>query len=293
MVRDTGQRIIPIKVFDLAATLDSGQVFHWHRKGEQFFGLVGSEFLAVSARGKDTLEVQAGTEETARHYFGLDHDFEFIRGTLPPGDEHLAAAFLHAPGLRILRQPAWECLATFITSSMKQVAHIRQMSLKLRQRFGQLVTTHEGVELFAYPEPAALAQAGEAALRECGLGYRAKFLHQCAVRIAEGAFSLEETAKLDDQAAEAALCELPGVGPKIAQCALLFGFERLGMFPVDVWIERVLRQLYFAKSRRPPKTPRLKKFVRDHFGPYRGYAQQWLFHHARTGEVFRKGAKRD
>lgn len=293
VVRDTEHDIIPANDFDLAATLDSGQVFHWHRQGDEFFGLVHDELLVLAQPEKDTLRVIHGTVEKARHYFALDHDFQMIRGTLPPDDPHLAAAFVHAPGLRILRQPAWECLATFITSSLKQVAHIRQISLKLRQRFGRPITTHNGVELFAYPEPLALAQAGEDALRACGLGYRAKFLHQCAVRIADGSFDITTVAALDDEAAEAKLCELPGVGPKIAQCTLLFGYERLGMFPVDVWIERVLRELYFAKSRRPPKTPRLKKFARDHFGPYRGYAQQWLFHHARTGGVFRRGGKAD
>jgi N-glycosylase/DNA lyase len=286
MVRETEQGIIPIKDFDLAATLDSGQVFHWHRQGEQFFGVVHDELLVLEQTGEDTLRVGHGTAEKARHYFALDHDFEKIRATLPADDPHLAAALEHALGLRILRQPAWECLATFITSSLKQVAHIRQISLKLRRRFGKPVAAFGGVELFAYPEPLALAQAGEAALRECGLGYRAKFLHQCAVRIADGAFNIEAVTALEDEEAEAKLCELPGVGPKIAQCTLLFGYERLGMFPVDVWIERVLRELYFAKSRRSPKTLRLKKFVRDHFGPYCGYAQQWLFHHARTGGVF-------
>jgi N-glycosylase/DNA lyase len=293
IVRDEGQQLIPIKEFDLAATLESGQVFHWHRKGERFFGLVGHQLLALEPRGMDTLGVVAGTVDLATNYLALDHDLDAIRATLPEDDEHLSAALVHAPGLRLIRQPAWECLATFITSSMKQVAHIRQISLKLRRRFGEPVAAFEGEDLFAYPEPASLARAGEAALRECGLGYRAKFLHQTAAQITDGNFDLEAVRSLDDEAAEAKLCELPGVGPKIAQCTLLFGYQRLGMFPVDVWIERVLRQLYFAKARRPPKAARLKAFIGEHFGPYRGYAQQLLFHHARTGGVFRRGAKRD
>jgi N-glycosylase/DNA lyase len=291
IVRASHHEFIPVKDFDLAATLDSGQVFHWHRKGDVFFGLVHDQIVALAQPQNNTLRVHAGDAAAARHYFALDHDLDAIRTTLPPDDRHLNAALEHALGLRILRQPPWECLATFITSSLKQVAHIRQISLKLRQRFGRHVGVIEGVDLFAYPEPEALARAGEGALRECGLGYRAKFLHQCATRIAEGSFDVQAVAALDDEAAQARLCELPGVGPKIAQCTLLFGYGRLGMFPVDVWIERVLRSLYFAKSRRPPKALRLKNFVRDHFGPYRGYAQQWLFHHARTGEVFRRGGK--
>jgi N-glycosylase/DNA lyase len=149
-----------------------------------------------------------------------------------------------------------------------------------------------GVELFAYPAPSALADAGEPALRECGLGYRAKFLHLTATRIADGSFDLAAIAPLDDDAALARLCELPGVGPKIAQCALLFAWERLGVFPIDVWIERALRELYFSKARRPPSSKELRQFAWDHFGPCRGYAQQWLFHHARTGGIFSRTRKR-
>ncbi len=124
-----------------------------------------------------------------------------------------------------------------------------------------------GEDLFSYPTPEALAGAGEAELRACGLGYRAKFLHQTAARIAEGAFDLEAVAQLDDAAAADKLCELSGVGPKIAQCALLFAWERLGVFPIDVWIERALREIYFAEARRPPSSKKLREFAWRHFGP--------------------------
>ena len=98
--------------------------------------------------------------------------------------------------------------------------------------------------------------------------------------IAAGEVDLAAVARMDDDAARAELCRLPGVGTKVANCALLFGFERLSAFPIDVWIERVLRELYFARKRKV--TPRmLREFSASHFGPYGGYAQQYLFHHAR------------
>ncbi len=277
--------------FNLAATLESGQVFHWHREGGVFFGLIGDQPLMVSQPKPDTLCVQAGGTELARRYLALDHDLKKIRRTLPKDDKPLRRALKFAPGLRILRQPRWECLASFITSSLKQVAHIRQISLALRSRFGTKIATINGVDLFSYPTPTALARAGESALRACGLGYRAKFLHQTAMQIAEGAFDLDEVAKLEDAAALEKLCELPGVGPKIAQCSLLFAWERLGAFPIDVWIERVLRELYFANARRQPSSKALRVFAWEHFGPYRGYAQQWLFHHARTSGNFSRRRK--
>jgi N-glycosylase/DNA lyase len=272
--------------FELAATLESGQAFHWHRDGDTFHGLIGDKPVRVRQVEPDFVEAVAGTEALVSHYLALDHDFAKIRRTLPKGDVHLKRALKYAPGIRILRQPKWECLATFITSSMKQVAHIRQISLTLRERFGETIVTKEGVKLHAYPTPVALANAGEKALRNCALGYRAGFLHQTAERIASGEFDLESVTALPDEEALLRLCELPGVGPKIAQCTLLFSYERLGVFPIDVWIERALRELYFADAPDKVTSRVLREFAHDHFGPYRGYAQQWIFHHARTSGIF-------
>jgi N-glycosylase/DNA lyase len=280
---------LSVSDFDLAATLDSGQVFHWHREGASFLGLIGDVPVCVEQTDPNTLLVHEGDPALVSRYLALDHDLGAMHRTLPEDDEHLQRAFRFAPGIRILRQPEWECLATFITSSLKQVAHIRQISLALRERFGVAVTSDRGRKLWRYPTPEALAHAGEAALRQCGLGYRAKFLHQTAVLVAGGKFDLEAVAALEDEGALLKLCELPGVGPKIAQCTLLFAYERLGVFPIDVWIERALRELYFLKSRRKITPKFLRDFAHRHFGPYRGYAQQWIFHHARTGGELKQG----
>ncbi len=284
---------LPVTGFDLAATLGSGQVFHWHCEGETFLGLIGDTPVRLQQPDEEKLIVEEGAGTLAAHYLALDHDLKKMQRSLPKGDKHLRTALKFAPGIRILRQPKWECLATFITSSLKQVAHIRQISLTLRERFGREVSAGNGSTLFSYPSPSALAKAGEAKLLKCGLGYRAKFLHQTAKLIADGKFDLEAVAQLDDEAALAKLCELPGVGPKIAQCTLLFAFERLGVFPIDVWIERALRELYFADATETVTPKTLREFARDHFGPYRGYAQQWIFHHARTSGVFARSRKGD
>ena len=282
---------LKVSRFDLAATLDSGQVFHWHREGSVFTGLIGEAPVQIEQSGADTLLIHEGDTALVSQYLALDHDPAAMYRTMPQDDLNLLRALEFAPGIRIMRQPLWECLATFITSSLKQVAHIRQISLTLRERCGQKYKSAAGLALWAYPTPEALAKAGEAKLRQCGLGYRAKFLQQTAVLIAEGKFDLEAVSALDDQAALEKLCELPGVGPKIAQCTLLFAYERLGVFPIDVWIERALRELYFAKSRRKITPKFLRDFAHRHFGPYRGYAQQWIFHHARTSGVFSRQRK--
>jgi N-glycosylase/DNA lyase len=131
-----------------------------------------------------------------------------------------------------------------------------------------------------------LAALTESDLRACALGYRAKNLLGAARLVAEGKVDLDAVAALPDEEARRELERLPGVGEKVANCALLFGFERLRSFPVDVWIERVLREKYFSK-RRNVTASMLRTFCAKAFGPYGGYAQQYLFHHARL--TWKKG----
>lgn len=260
---------------DLALTLGCGQVFHWRRDGKGWTGAVGDVPVRIEQRGGELLATP-GAEATVRDYFALNHPLAEIYESFPR-DDAMRAALAACRGLRIVRQPAWECLATFITSAMKQVAHIAQISHLLRERYG----TEVAPGIFSYPSPERLAALSEADLRECQLGFRAKNLLGAARMIASGEVDLTRVAALPDVEAHAELCRLPGVGAKVANCALLFGFERLTAFPIDVWIERVLRRLYFQRKRKVTAR-RLGEFSATYFGPYGGYAQQYLFHHART-----------
>ena len=210
-------------------------------------------------------------------------------------------------GLRIIRQPKWECLATFICSSMKQVAHIRQISQALRKRFGDARkidneaggsratwtskparVDEPGVEsvkhvFYTFPRAQRLAQCSEKELRECALGYRARNLLATARLVSSGAADLEAWSSLSDADLRAKLCDLPGVGAKVANCVMLFAYERLRAFPIDVWIERVLRQQYFPRNKKIA-TEQLRTFSENYFGEHGGYAQQYLFHHARMNK---------
>src|SRR6266404_3300357 len=159
--------------FDLAMTLDSGQVFHWEKVGNGFVGAIGEEPVYVEQRG-EILRVSCGARELVGNYFALDHPLGEICASFPD-DPIMNTARKFCRGLRIIRQPKWECLATFICSSMKQVAHIRQISQALRKRFG---APKKVVDLVAYTFPSArrLGKRSEKELRECALGYRAKNL---------------------------------------------------------------------------------------------------------------------
>ncbi len=257
----------------LDLTLRSGQVFHWERLPDGTWdGLIGSTRIRVNEI-PGGLSVRGGTAETVARYFALDHPLEEIYAAFPT-DPLTGGALAMCRGLRIIRQPRWECLATFITSSMKQVAHIRAMSLEIRKSFGRPVGPH-----FSYPEPDVLAGADETSLRACGLGYRAAHLLATSRRIAEGGIDLESLACLETDVLRRTLTGLPGVGVKVANCVLLFGYERLDAVPIDVWIHRVLLAMRRGRS---GTASQLARYARRRLGPYAGYVQQYLFHRARA-----------
>jgi N-glycosylase/DNA lyase len=265
--------------FDLEKTLNCGQVFHWEQQGAGFVGALGGKAVYVEQQKKQLL-FQGAPPKLIANYFSLDHPLGEICRSFP-GDPAMTTARDFCHGLRIIRQPHWECLATFITSSMKQVAHIRQISLTLRKRYGESKRIL-GHEIFTFPTAQRIGELTEEALRGCALGYRAKNLLATARRVASGDADLDAWSKLPDDALRAELCELPGIGAKVANCVMLFAYERLRAFPIDVWIERVLRQKYFPR-RRKVTAQELRKFCDTYFGDHGGYAQQYLFHHARKG----------
>jgi N-glycosylase/DNA lyase len=282
---------IPAPDFDLAMTLDSGQVFHWQKAGRGFIGTIGNIPAYVDQCG-DVLNARGTAQELdgfkpsslpqlVSDYFALDHPLAEICDSFPK-DPVMNAARGFCHGLRIIRQPKWECLATFICSSMKQVAHIRQISFALRKRFGEQQRIGNQL-VYSFPDAERVAQASGKELLECKLGYRAKNLRGTAGLVRSGQADLEAWSSLSDAELRKQLCALPGVGPKIANCVMLFAYERLRAFPIDVWIERVLRQHYFSR-RKKMSAQRLREFSETYFGEHGGYAQQYLFHHARTRE---------
>jgi N-glycosylase/DNA lyase len=282
---------IPAGEFNLEKTLNSGQVFHWEKHDDGFVGTIGDLAIYLEQDGS-VLKVRfGGTPKPSREtralpgivarYFSLDHPLKEICASFP-NDPAMNAAREFCRGLRIIRQPKWECLATFICSSMKQVVHIRQISMALRRRFGTAKAVC-GREIFSFPSAERIAATTENELKNCGLGYRAKNLLATAKRVASGVADLEGWSKLPDSELRGHLMELPGVGAKVANCVMLFAYERTVAFPIDVWIERVLRQTYFAR-RRKVTAKELALFATEYFGVHAGYAQQYLFHHARLSK---------
>ena len=270
---------LPVRDYDLAATLNSGQVFRWQPDGDGWNGVLGKHFLQL-AQMRDGIHARAAAPvddwQFLRDFLQVDTDLAAILKTFPD-DEPMCAAVKACRGLRLLRQDPWECLASFILSSTKQIVQIRQIVALLSSKYGNPAL---GSGVTCFPTPQSIAAASEVELRACKMGFRAPSLLNAARQIATGKLNLENIRTLDYASARAELMTLRGVGAKIADCVLLFGYGFDSAFPVDVWIERALQELYFPRRRASDK--RLRHFAATHFGPHAGYAQQYLFHYMRT-----------
>jgi len=270
-----------VRDYDLAATLASGQAFRWRECGSGWDGVVAGRWVSLrqipSGIAAETHEPQSDWRWLAE-YLQVNADYGAIIATFPD-DPPMRAALKACRGLRLLRQDPWECLASFICSSTKQIVQIQQIIALLGERFGEPLSTPVG-HAFAFPTTERLARASEAELRACKMGFRAPNLLATARLVASRHLDLEGLRSVSCSEARAALVELPGVGPKIADCVLLFAYGVQEAFPVDVWVRRALCELYFRG--REVSHAKIEEFARTHFGPWAGYAQQYLFHFSRT-----------
>ena len=269
--------------YELGATLSSGQAFRWRPSDSGGWrGVVGRRWVRLTQTSGAILAetpLPCSDWDWLVDYLQLRIDLDLVLATFPD-EPPMRAATDACRGLRLLRQDPWECLASFILSSTKQIVQIQQIVDVLCNCFGSRIPTLEkDREAFSFPDAARLAQADETELRACKMGFRAPYLLGTARAVANGDIDLAKLGYLPIEEARAQLMELPGVGRKIADCVLLFAYGFQKAFPVDVWILRALKSLYFP--RRKLKIVRVHAFATSHFGPYGGYAQQYLFHHMR------------
>jgi len=281
----------------LDATLCCGQAFRWNKEGEWWFGIAGNTAMKIRQL-TDELEFENAEPEFVRKYLGLDDDLQRIFRQIGK-DEHVKNAIRKYAGLRILRQNPWECLASYICATYKNIPAIKQMLDNLARKFGEK-TSFDSKTFYSFPSPARLAKATLKDLTECGLGYRAKYLYEAASIVCKDDFDLERLKKEPYERAKEELLCFPGVGLKVADCVLLFSLGKLEAFPVDVWVKRIVMKHYSShfpedfvrkvSDKRSPSDSEYKKlnqFGRRYFGEYAGYAQEYLFHYERLDQKSR------
>ncbi len=199
------------------------------------------------------------------NYFDLDFDYTSLKASFSKLSPFMEKACAYAPGIRILRQDPWEALCSFVVSQNNNIKRIMSIVERLCNFYG------EG----GFPTSLSLANAKEEDLRALGLGFRAPYIINTAKAVEDGSIDLEQLRVLDLDGARASLMAVKGIGPKVADCALLFGCHRLDCFPMDVWMKRAMAEFF----------PGFDKTI---FGEYAGVAQQYIFHYARTSGYFEK-----
>lgn len=257
--------IIPCRPndFDLEATFETGQCFRWEKTGKnRWEGVAFGRRLSAEQR-EDAVVLGGAPEDALISYFDLNRNYAALKKQFSQ-DPALRKAVEFAPGLRLLKQDPWETLCSFILSQNNNIPRIKGIVAKLCEAFGDSMPG--GV--WAFPSAQRLAQLDESALAPLRAGYRAAYLIDAAQKTASGEICLDRIAAMPLDEARAVLKKIKGVGPKVAECALLYGFGRAECFPVDVWIRRVLSCLY------PGGFP-------QKFAPVAGIAQQYLFSYAR------------
>jgi N-glycosylase/DNA lyase len=273
------ETIFAVADYNLSTTLSSGQAFRWSTRAGGWIGIVHGRWVQLR-EGPEGIVAQAATPQADWRWLAgflqVEVDLTAILATFPQ-DATTTAAVTQCRGLRVLRQDPWECLASFILSSTKQIVQIQQIIAALATRWGEPVAVPPGeAPAFAFPTAQKLALATETELRACKMGFRAPYLLEAARAVASGQCDLDRLREMPVAAAREELLKLPGVGDKIANCVLLFAYGFPTAFPVDVWMLKVLRQFYFRRRRLSPA--RFHESAEKHFGPNAGYAQQYLFH---------------
>ena len=278
--------------FDLDFSLCCGQVFRWRKIDGWWYGVVGENVVKICQCGAE-LEFENVSADFVRTYFGLNDDLGEISRCIAR-DDYIRLALRRFEGLRIVRQVPWECLISFICATYKSIAAIELMLEKLSINYGEK-QVFDGVDFYTFPTVKRLALASENGLRECGLGYRAKYVQATAKKIHDEKINLEELKNLPYLEARKILLEFSGVGLKVADCVLLFSLRKLEAFPVDVWVKRVIlnhyqnqlpadlvKKLQSHNSLTNGEYEKIGAFARTYFGAYAGYAQEYLYHYERT-----------
>ncbi len=275
--------------FSLSATLESGQLFRYSLGSDGFYSaVVGNSILKLRQQRNEISCHSSRRDFDVEKFLGIRQDYPEILSSIGK-DVKISSAIENHLGLRILEQEPWECTASFICSSFSNIPRIKQCIEKISVAFGDGIE-FDGFKTFSFPQPHQINSLAK--LKKCGLGYRAKYLFDSAKMFGDNKeFSTRQMRKLSYPEAKKRMMELPGVGEKVADCILLFSYGFFESFPVDVWVHRAMTGSYGREIKSFVAEKKIKskitekvvaEFARSYFGEYAGYAQQFLFHDART-----------
>ena len=261
---------------DIDNSINSGQVFLWEKQGSDWYGIDGQNVLKINKNG-----VIKSIRNLKTDFFRKNDNMQEIIKSISK-DKTVKKAVKEYEGLRLFRQDPFQCLISFIISSNSNIQKIKSSLEKITKKFGKKVKI-QNKEFFLFPEPEKMAKATIDEIKSCGVGYRAPFIKEAAKMVILKKIDFEYLKKCDYHEAKKNICLVPGIGNKVADCIMLFSLNKLESFPLDTWMIKILEKYYSKEFKIETKTITQKQYellhekIVNYFGPYCGYAQQYLF----------------
>ena len=272
--------------FDLDQIFESGQEFRWIKENDgSYTGIVRDKILNLSQDGS-TVYFNNTTLKDFQNiwydYFGFDIDYKYIKETLSNIDDKMKTVIEHSGNQRILNQDKWETLIAFILSTNNSIQMVEKVMNNLSIKYGEYIGDFNGRQYYSLPSPEKLASLSLEKLRDCKMGFRDKYVKAASQAIVSGEINLDNIANLNTTECIKELKSINGVGTKVADCIAMFSMKKSDVFPVDIWIKRIMEEFYIDSNMSIPK---IREFAINKFGDLSIYAQQYLFHYARKHQI--------
>lgn len=273
-----------IDSFELKDIFECGQCFRWNLQEDgSYTGVFGKNVLNIKKENdKITIEgiCQNDIQKTVEEYFDLNRDYKKIKQKLAQIDENMKTSIQYGEGIRLLNQDLWETIVSFIISANNNIPRIKGIIERLSKKYGDKITW-EGKDYYTFPTSEQLKEVTIQEYRNLGLGFRDKRIYETTQMVLTKQVDLEKmkqnpnTFEVREQ-----LLSLSGIGPKVADCILLFStLKRLEVFPIDVWVRRVMNDLYIKQQDEAKVSKKqIEKIATEKFGDLAGMAQQYLFY---------------
>lgn len=273
-----------ITSFEPRHIFECGQCFRWNEESDgSYTGVVQSSVLNIKKEKNNIIFTgfcEGNLEEICTHYFDLNRDYEKIKDKLSKVDDYLKESISYGKGIRILNQDLWEMIISFIISANNNIPRIKGIIERLSKKYGKKIEWRER-QYYTFPTAEGLSRATLQDLRSLGLGFRDKYVYETTKKIVSGELKLQELHnEKNTQKVRKALLSLSGVGPKVADCILLFStLKRFDVFPIDVWVRRVMNDLYIRNDdENKVNKKEIEKLAKEKYGNLEGIAQQYLFY---------------
>lgn len=275
------------KSFEPVHIFECGQCFRWNKEEDgSYTGVIKNGVINVKKLGKDvefTGVCDENIKQICEEYFNLQTNYEAIKEKLSNIDIYLKNSIEYGNGIRILKQDLWETLLSFIISANNNIPRIKTIIERIAKKYGNRIE-YRNKMYYTFPTPEMLQNASIDDFRGLGLGFRDVRIYETVQRTLKGEIDLEKLKQEENtEVLRKKLLEIPGVGPKVADCVMLFALNRFDVFPVDVWVKRVISELYFNKKEQTPNV--IHEFAEKQYGNLAGLAQQYLFYWRRENSI--------